>query len=206
MERAGPNDFSLRGAALALGCDPAALIYHFGSREGLERAVADRLHARISRLNARLPWRVRLEGMSRQYRAVAQAYPRTFPLLLKYWTTGPRDLALADDCYLALRDAGVADRDVPALEFGLYAALLGLCASEAGGLIGRPSAATLKEIRAEDDLIATRALLPEIRAISAARVFEAALTVLLDGVEAMVTRSARGPRPRPARGGKPRAR
>jgi len=66
MERSGVENFSLRSAARAIGCDPAALIYHFGSREGLERAVADRLHAAIVAPDRKLPWRKRLISMARQ--------------------------------------------------------------------------------------------------------------------------------------------
>jgi len=195
MERTGIAVFSLRSAARALGCDPAALIYHFGSREGLERAVADRLHAEIVRLDPGLPWRDRISGMARQYRAVAQTYPRTFPILMRYWTTGPRDLAVADDCFRALSDAGVPDRQLAATECGLYAALLGLCAGEAGGLVGRPDPATLREIEAQAGLVTMRRLLPLLRRLDTDQVFEATLAVLLDGIEALAQRARKTARP-----------
>lgn len=133
MERSGVETFSLRAAARAIGCDASALIYHFGSREGLERAVADRLHAAIVQPDRSLTWRERLLGMARQYRGVAQTYPRTFPLLMRYWTTGPQDLALCDETFTALGEAGIPEALLPAVECGFYAALLGLCAGEAGG-------------------------------------------------------------------------
>ncbi len=206
MERAGPEGFSLRKAAQVLGCDPAALIYHFGSREGLERAVADRLHARITRLDAKLSWRERLTVLSRQYRTLAQTFPRTFPLLMRYWTTGPRDLVVADDCYIALADAGVPAAQIPAVECGLYAALLGLCAGEAGGLIGRPAPGTIAEIKAEEGLAATRALLNSIRSLDADQVFEDTIGVLLEGVAAKGRRRPARAKPKrktvTARGGR----
>lgn len=194
MERTGVENFSLRAAARAIGCDPAALIYHFGSREGLERAVADRLHAGIMRPDPGLPWRERLTVMARQYRAVAQDYPRTFPLLMRYWTTGSQDLALADETFSALAEAGLPDELLPAVECGFYASLLGLCAGEAGGLTGRPDAEAIKEIQSTAGLVTMPRLLPAIRKLDAAVVFETTIAFLLDGIEAM----ARTPAPRPA--------
>jgi AcrR family transcriptional regulator len=195
MERTGVENFSLRAAARAIGCDPAALIYHFGSREGLERAVADRLHAGIERPDRSLPWRDRLVSMARQYRAVAQTYPRTFPLLMRYWTTGSQDLVLADDTFAALSDAGLPDAILPAVECGLYAALLGLCAGEAGGLTGRPDAAALKEIEATPGLSTMPRLLPTLRTLDAGDVFETSIAILLDGIAALAQKPAGKYRP-----------
>ncbi len=184
MERTGIDGFSLRAAARAVGCDPAALIYRFGSREGLERAVADHLHAEIGRLDPALPWRDRLLGMARQYRSVAQTYPRTFPVLMRYWTTGPRDLLLTEDSLRALSDAGVPPERLPAAECGLYAALLGLCAGEAGGLVGAPTPAILDDIRDQPGFDTLRCYLPQIEQMSADDVFEISLGLLLDGIAA----------------------
>lgn len=189
MERTGVESFSLRAAARAIGCDAAALIYHFGSREGLERAIADRLHANIVAPDPSLPWRDRLRGMARQYRKVAQSHPRTFPLLMRYWTTGPQDLALCDEAFHALKDAGVPEPLVPAVECGFYAALLGLCAGEAGGLIGRPNGQALKDIRSTPGLTTMPRLLPSIRALNPDEVFETHLSILLDGIEALSHRA-----------------
>jgi AcrR family transcriptional regulator len=183
MERTGVDNFSLRSAARAIGCDPAALIYRFGSREGLERAVADRLHAGIAAPDRARPWRERLTSMSRQYRKVAQSYPRTFPLLMRHWTTGPQDLVLCNDAFAALEEAGVPPAHVPAVECGMYAALLGLCAGEAGGLTGRPRRDMLKEIRATPGLTKMQGLLPVIRQLDADAVFETYIKILLDGIE-----------------------
>jgi AcrR family transcriptional regulator len=190
MERSGVENFSLRSAARAIGCDPAALIYHFGSREGLERAVADRLHAAILAPDRARPWRERLTSMARQYRAVAQTYPRTFPLLMRYWTTGPQDLVLCDDTFAALAEAGIPSALLPAVECGFYAALLGLCAGEAGGLTGRPSTTVMKEIAGTPGLTTMQPLLPAIRKLDADAVFETHMTILLDGIEACARKAA----------------
>ncbi len=199
MERTGVENFSLRSAARAIGCDPAALIYHFGSREGLERAVADRLHAAIVAPDRAHPWRERLTSMARQYRAVAQTYPRTFPLLMRYWTTGPQDLVLCDDTFAALAESGIPAALIPAVECGFYAALLGLCAGEAGGLTGRPNPTVMKEIADTPGLTTMQPLLPAIRNLDPDAVFETHMTILLDGIEAF----ARKAKPPPARNSRP---
>ncbi|MDX2308540.1 MAG: TetR/AcrR family transcriptional regulator C-terminal domain-containing protein [Hyphomicrobium sp.] len=184
IERDGLEAFSLRQAARASGCDPAALVYRFGSREGLERALVDRLHREITRLDPDLTWRERMSSMARQYRDLAARYPKAFPLLTRYWTSGPKELAVAEDSYRAILDAGIADIDVPAIDCGFYAAILGLCAGELGGLIGRPDAEMMAGIERHASLETTRRILPAISAIDADRVFETTLTVLLDGIEA----------------------
>ncbi len=189
MERSGVENFSLRAAARAIGCDAAALIYHFGSREGLERAVADRLHAAIAQPDRSLPWRERLLYMARQYRGVAQTYPKTFPLLMRYWTTGPQDLVLCDETFAALSDAGVPESLLPEVECGFYAALLGLCAGEAGGLTGRPNTQALKDIQSTQGLRTMPRLLPAIRRLDPDRVFETHMSILLDGIDVLVRKS-----------------
>jgi AcrR family transcriptional regulator len=199
MERSGVENFSLRGAARVIGSDPAALIYHFGSREGLERAIADRLHSGIvAPLRSRL-WRDRLLSMARQYRAVAQTYPRTFLLLMRYWTTGPQDLRLCDETFAALADCGIPHSLIPAAECGFYAGLLGLCAGEAGGLTDRPGREVLLEIRTTAGLTEMPGLLPVIRTLDADLVFETQMKVMLDGLEALARRAKvkRGPADKP---------
>ena len=41
MEEAGDSGFSLRKLGERVGCDPMAVLYHFKSKEGLLRAMAD---------------------------------------------------------------------------------------------------------------------------------------------------------------------
>jgi len=184
IERSGLEAFSLRQAARAAGCDPAALVYRFGSKEGLERAIVDRLHAEIGCLDAALTWRDRLASMAHQYRKLAHRFPRAFALLTRYWTSGPKELAVAEDSYRAMHDAGIADADIPAVDCAFYASVLGLCVGEQGGLVGRPSPETLAGIEAHAGLEMTRRILPSMRSIEADHVFDAAVAILIDGIAA----------------------
>jgi hypothetical protein len=102
---------------------------------------------------------------------------------MRYWTTGPQDLVLCDDTFAALAESGIPAPLLPAVECGFYAALLGLCAGEAGGLTGRPNPAVMKEIAATPGLTTMQPLLPAIRNLDPGSVFETHMTILLDGIE-----------------------
>ncbi len=184
IERNGLDGFSMRCAARAIGCDAATLIYHFGSKEGLERAVSDRLHGEIKAPARRLPWQKRLIALARHYRRAAQKYPEAFPLLLRFWSSGPRDLSVAEIWNEALVDAGLSDTDIPAVSFATYAAILGLCTGEARGMLGRPAMLTDAEASKLTQLPISQRLVPHFERLRADAVFEAAVTLLISGIEA----------------------
>ncbi len=94
--------------------------------------------------------------MATAYREIAKRYPNAFALLLRFWTTGPRDLQIAEEWHQALYDAGSAGRRYSGVGFATYAAILGVCAGEIGGLLDRPSAGRLREIEGQNDLPLTK--------------------------------------------------
>ncbi len=183
IERNGLDGFSMRCAARAIGCDAATLIYHFGSKEGLERAVSDRLHGEIKAPARRLPWQKRLIALARQYRRAAQKYPEAFPLLLRFWSSGPRDLGVAEIWNEALVDAGLSDHAIPAVSFATYAAILGLCTGEARGMLGRPAKLSDAEENKLTQLPISQRLVPHFESLRADAVFDAAITLLISGIE-----------------------
>jgi AcrR family transcriptional regulator len=185
MEEAGQDGFSLRKLAARVGCDPMAVLYHFGSRLGLERAMADALNAQLVAPERKRPWRERLLDLAQQYRALASRYPRTFPLLQRFWVTGPADYHHAEEVYAALAEAGFGQQGMVDACFGWYAAVLGLAAAEAGGLLRPPSDAQLAEVEGlpEADFPLTRQLLPAFRAQEPDRAFRLMVEAMLDGLE-----------------------
>ncbi|HET6389891.1 TetR/AcrR family transcriptional regulator C-terminal domain-containing protein [Hyphomicrobium sp.] len=186
VERNGLEGFGLRCAARAIGCDVATLSYRFGSKEGLERAIADRLHEEVSPPELQVKWQARLQAMAKSYRQVAKRYPNAFPLLLRFWTTGPRDLQIAEAWHQALYDAGLREADIPAVGCATYAAVLGVCAGETGGLLDKPSAEVIKEVEEQTDLPLTKELMPTFATLGEDDVFEAAINILISGIEAQV--------------------
>lgn len=185
IERGGLEGFSLRCAARAIGCDVAALSYHFGSKEGLERAIADSLQERVEMPRRHLKWQTRFIGGARSYRKISKQFPNAFPLLLRFWTSGPRDLQVAEEWNQALADAGLPEAQIPAISFATYAAILGVCAGEIGGLLAKPTPDMLHEIESQAGLPLTKKLLPLFAELKDDDVFEAAIANIVAGIAAL---------------------
>jgi AcrR family transcriptional regulator len=194
IERAGLEGFSLRCAARAIGCDVATLSYHFGSKEGLERAVADRLQSEVEAPPRNLPWQERFVAMASAYRLIAKRYPNAFALLLRFWTSGPSDLQIAEEWHQALFDAGLPEKEIPALGFATYAAILGICAGEIGGLLRKPTADELEKVEQQSDLPLTKRLLPILARLRDEEVFEAAITNIVSGISAQAAKKQSRPK------------
>lgn len=191
IEERGLDAFTLRGVASRAGCDAMALIYHFKSKTGLERAVADLLNEEARAPNRNAPWRDRLHSCAVCYRKVALRHPHAFPLLLNFVTTGPADLASAEQWHGALHDAGFPDREVAVLCFGLYAAVIGLCLAETKGLLGQASVADRASWAAVDADLApvTARIRSSMTKDRGGAAFNAMLQVLLDGLEQRAAKS-----------------
>lgn len=185
LDQGGEAGFSLRKLGQKVGCDPMAVLYHFGSKEGLERAMADTLNAELKPAERDRPWRERLAHLAHQYRGLAHRHPRTFPLLQRFWVTGPADYAHAETIYEALSDAGFDDERMVDICFGWYAAVLGLAAAEAGGLLRPADLEQLAEVEAlpDGDFPLTRRLLPAFRRQQAGRTYARTVDLLLDGID-----------------------
>jgi len=135
IEADGEAGFSVRKVGARVGCDPMAVLYHFGTRQGLERAIVEWLASKIALPDVMEPWDQRLMALAMAYRALARRYPKAFPLLMRFWTTGPVDQRLAEFGYACFAEAGHPDDAVADLCLGWYAAILGLAAADAGGLL-----------------------------------------------------------------------
>jgi AcrR family transcriptional regulator len=185
MDEVGEAAFSLRRVAARLGRDPMAILYHLGSKEGLERAVAEALNTEVAVPDPALPPRKRLEAVAWDYRALAKRHPRSFPLLLRFWTTGPADLRVAEAVYRALEEAGLPPEAVVDFGCGFYAALLGLCAGEVGGLLASPPPEFVQEVRESDPDAhpALHRLLDTLSDRHPDALFVRTVAVLLDGIE-----------------------
>ena len=147
--------------------------------------MAEHLNARLRTPDPEAPWRDRLTDLAHGYRALALRHPRTFPLLLRFWITGPADYRHAETVYQALTDAGLADADVVDACCGWYAAVLGLAASEAGGMLRPATTAELSEVGglAPDRFPRTTALLPHLAAQRSEQTYAYTVQLLLDGIE-----------------------
>lgn len=193
MEEVGAERFSVRKLAERLSCDPMAVLYHFGTRDGLQRAMADRLSARLVPVAADRPWADRLCDLAQQYRGIALAFPMTFVLFQRYLNTGRSDFAYIEMVHAALAEAGVPDPDLPALCLAWYASVIGLCMAEVGGLIRPTTREDDRELEAlpQDHCPLTRRLQPLYARIVPEDVFHRAIHMLACGVgTATTTRTA----------------
>ncbi|MCA7929208.1 TetR/AcrR family transcriptional regulator C-terminal domain-containing protein [Burkholderia cepacia] len=184
LEDVGEAAFSVRKLAQSVGCDPMSVLYHFKSKEGLSRAIANALSRSLVPVDATLPWRERLRDLARQYRALALRYPAAFALLQRHMSTGPADLAHIEAVHRALADAGIPRAALPSVCVGWYASVIGLAAAEAGGLTRAANDVELAEMEALSDAAypLVKAAAPLYAQLDPAAVHDTMLDVLLDGI------------------------
>ncbi|BBA41091.1 MULTISPECIES: TetR/AcrR family transcriptional regulator [Burkholderia] len=184
LEDVGEAAFSVRKLAQSIGCDPMSVLYHFKSKEGLSRAIANALSRSLVPVDAALPWRERLRDLARQYRALALRYPAAFALLQRHMSTGPADLAHIEAVHRALADAGIPRAALPSVCVGWYASVIGLAAAEAGGLTRAANDVELAEMEALSDTAhpLVKAAAPLYAQLDPTAVHDTMLDVLLDGI------------------------
>ncbi|HRL21835.1 TetR/AcrR family transcriptional regulator [Alcaligenes sp. SDU_A2] len=184
MESAGETGFSLRKLGERVGCDPMAVLYHFKSKEGLLRAMADQLTARVRAVDETLSWQDRLYDLAAQYRQLALEHPHTFRQMQRFLNTGSADYRVIEMVYRALRDAGLSEQDTPAASVGWYAVMYGLILGEIGGLIRPATPAEIGELdqQADDGLPLLRQILPHFLDLDAESVFKMMMRVVHQGL------------------------
>jgi AcrR family transcriptional regulator len=194
----GPADFSMRKVAARVGCDPMAVLYHFGSKDGLERAMADAINAALTPVDHRKPWKQRLRDLTQQYRRLAQRFPHSFQLLMRFWATGRGDYRHLEMLYQTFRDAGLKDQHVVDVCCGWYAAVLGLVLAETGGLLVPADAIVIAEVEAlpPQEFPHTTSLLPLLRNEKEYRACDLTLETLLNGIEKLANDTPALARPR----------
>lgn len=186
----GEAGFSLRKLGAAIGADPMTVLHHFGSKEELVRAIADKALATVELPVPAGDWRWDLRRVANAYRDLAHRHPRLFHLHFRYNATGPADHVSSEIVYRALRSTGLADAEAAGLGLAFYAFVLGFALAETEGLLLPLNAAEETELEALDPLAypATLALIPAFKSLDPAAAFDAALTAFIDGVEVRVKR------------------
>lgn len=184
LEDVGEAAFSVRKLAQSVGCDPMSVLYHFKSKDGLSRAIANALSRSLVPVDPSLPWRERLRDLARQYRTLALRYPAAFALLQRHMSTGPADLAHIEAVHRALTDAGIPRAALPSVCVGWYASVIGLAAAEAGGLTRAANEVELAEMHALSDAAhpLVKSAAPLYAQLDPAVVHDTMLDVLLDGI------------------------
>lgn len=81
IEREGPGALSMRRLGATLGVEAMAIYHHFGSRDELLTAIADRLLSPLHELECSDDWRDVCRAFATALRDIAVARPATFQLL-----------------------------------------------------------------------------------------------------------------------------
>jgi len=181
----GEAGFSLRKLGARIGVDPMTILHHFGSKEGLMREIADFSLRTIAQPEPTGDWKQDLRRVADAYRDLAHRYPRLFHLQFRYHATGPQDHALSEVVYRAMRGTGLPSQSAAGLGLAFFAFVLGFALSETEGLLKPLNAAEEAELEALDAeaFAATKALVPNFKALDADAAFAAAIGSFISGIE-----------------------
>jgi len=132
-DQQGLDALTMQAVARRLGVTAMALYRHVESKSDLLDGLLELLMAEFTApgLGACLP--DQFAAVSASVRACAKRHPHVFPLLMQRPASTPDARRYRDCLTRALRDAGVARRELARTERLISTAILGFAASEAGG-------------------------------------------------------------------------
>lgn len=184
MEEDGGDGFTIRKLAARMGYDPMSILYHFKSKEGVLRGIADQMETQIRPAPSDRPWRGRMRHLADQYRSLALRYPNSFWLMQRFLHTGSADFLLMEMVHGALTEAGIPEREIPALCLGWYGCITGLAVGEAAGLIRPAEEQDMTEIAdLPDDIYPLlKKAMPLYSDLAPSTVFSLTVEVFLDGI------------------------
>lgn len=189
LEEVGESAFTLRKVATRLGCDPMSIVYHYGSKEGLYRAMAGWISEQLEGVDRTFSWDERLFQLAAGLRCLALRYPSTFRLMQRFMTTGISDYKHSESVLEALTEAGVKDHEVAQLCLGWYACVIGLALAEVDGLLQPASPTELAEIEMLDPVMfpITKRCAASFRDLPAGAVFSLILENFVLGIRVKIS-------------------
>ncbi|MCA0337786.1 MAG: TetR/AcrR family transcriptional regulator [Actinobacteria bacterium] len=193
----GLDALTMRAIARELGVEAMSLYHHFANKDALLDATVDRVYGEIVLPAEGGDWREEIRRRSVSVRSVLRQHPWALPLMESRRTPGPANLAYHEANIACLRAAGFAPRQVAhayavvdAFVYGFVLQELTLpfdSGSEAAAMIGEePGWAGVGEWSNMAWFVENVVLEPEY---SFDREFEPGLTLVLDGIEAMLARA-----------------
>lgn len=107
LDRKGADALTMRGLAARLGVNPMTIHYHFGDRDGLIRALAERAYARVVAPKDG-DVRERLEGLLTAYRSEVLRRPGlTLAIFSRPAVFPDQARRITEDLEVLLRDLGL---------------------------------------------------------------------------------------------------
>jgi AcrR family transcriptional regulator len=137
VDERGLGAMSMRAVAERVGLTSMALYPYVGGKDAMIDGLVDLLQLELGAAYGTDPagigWRERLRALGRAIRALAQAHPSAFPLLLNRPAAGASAAWLTAALLTALHDAGVPVDQAPRLARMICAFLLGYATGEVTG-------------------------------------------------------------------------
>lgn len=196
IEAEGLPAFSFRKLAARLGCEPMSLYHHHASKAHLLDALLDRVIGELPVPPPPGPWRNRLGGMARDFRAMAWRHPAFFQYLALHRLNTPTALRWLNGALSAFREAGLDDEAATRLfrAFGYF--ITGAALDETAGYARGPSAIEpVPDSVIGRDFPAVATAARWFRPDQVDATFELGLEIFLDGVAKRLGGSGDAPTP-----------
>lgn len=184
IDREGLEALSFRRLGQELGCEAMSLYHYLPSKAHLLDAIVDLVFGQLLVTPPGPPWVERLRQSAWNYRAMALAHPKLFPLIAVHRMNTPTGVKKLDEIIAVFREAGFDDATAARLfrEMGYY--LVGAALDETAGYAKGPSAAVpVTEEQIARDCPSLAAAAPYFRPQYFEETFRCGLEILLQGME-----------------------
>jgi AcrR family transcriptional regulator len=189
IEEDGLDELSTRKLGRALGVEAMAIYWYYPSKEALLDAVVDLLMTKMDprAMEVGGEWIDALRRLAHAYRALAQQYPKAFPLLATRRFATPGTYGFLERLFGVAREQGLDDRTIARW----YRLVASYCSGVAlNELAGASEAEESPSTELESQFPRFAAVSTWLGPTHYDEVFEFGLQVLLDGVEAEVQKRA----------------
>jgi len=129
----GVDGLTMQSVADRLGVTPMALYRHVKNKADLLDGVVEQLLDEATPRETAAAGEDQLVRMGQAVRTIARRHPTVFPLLLQRPASTPAARRARESVYGALREAGIAEKDVARVERIISTMVLGFAASEVSG-------------------------------------------------------------------------
>lgn len=132
LRAGGPESFSVRQLAAALGTDSSSLYRHFRNKTDLLRAVSDRVLLEAVQDHRREgDWQHRIQALARRLREAFGEQPQLARIWGRYGSGGAGSRLVMEEVLQALRASGLPDQAIPTHYHRLVILLVALISAEA---------------------------------------------------------------------------
>lgn len=107
IEKHGVESFSMRMLAGRLRVQPMSLYHHFSNRLDLLNHVLDHVFGDFQSLGSRSTWEERLKLAAREWRRVAQTYPKFYPFIASHQFNTELTLGILQSILQIFLSAGI---------------------------------------------------------------------------------------------------